>query len=106
MILIELKDALSAMDKLYKDDILKTGGETLESFDADRAKKALNDVWKITNAVIPVPCSECIYAVEETVTNSGVGKCTKVHGGYFGKYGYCSEGKPKNLDWLHERMER
>lgn len=97
---IQLDSALKQMDRLYENDISSCGVETLETFDAKRAKKALESLPKFKDIVRPVRCGECIFKTELFTADSeakGHGfklyDCEKRPGGYLGDNGYCSLGR-------------
>lgn len=86
---ISLPDALRVMDQLQKED-LKTSGDTPFTFDAERAKNALNNLTKYTGMIKPVRCKVCAHSKESL----GIFySCKENPGGYLGDDGYCSLGK-------------
>lgn len=97
---ISLQDALRLMDKLYANDISRSGIEMSFTFDAERAKKALETIPRYTDVIAPVRCKVCKYKKERFASDGAdkgdgfkVYDCEKLPGGYLGDDGYCSKGE-------------
>ena len=99
---IKLEDAIHAMIELYDADIERYGVEIPETFDADRAKRALGYLTWYEGLVKPVPCSECehqvkgiLHSTKDDDDNLIFYDCEKRPGGYIAPDGYCSLAEPK-----------
>ena len=104
---IRIKDALLAMDMLYRQDMASSSIETSDIFDHTRAKEILSAIPAI-DAEEVVRCKDCIFKIsvfhpDDAYKNGGymVYGCEKRRGkdpqsifnNYLGDYGYCSEGE-------------
>ena len=99
--LVNINEVFDILDSLKVHDIKQSGGETLETFDSDRAKNALlNHLSFYEDYIQPVRCDKCIHRTEHfhsDVNLKGKGLisygCDKYIGKYLGDNGYCSEGE-------------
>ena len=100
--LINIYDAMDALDDLTASDIRRDGGTTLETFDNHRAKKALSKLNLYTDVVEPIRCKDCVYRKDIFVKDSRYEDggfnhvfCKRMLDGYLGDDGFCSDGKRK-----------